>query len=165
MYIFAVALQDGTWHHEKSYSPERAHRADKFCAATRTSTVRIVPVSSFCCVATVRGSVRLEVVGRERSSMPCQVHLLATVEAEVVGPHRLSRSRSRPDRMRRSERNDALGASGRSPPRPGLAHGARHDYELSGVRRGHHESSFGPTPLDTHAANKESRCPQNVDCW
>lgn len=28
MYIFAVALQDGTWHHVKSYSPERAQRAD-----------------------------------------------------------------------------------------------------------------------------------------
>jgi 2-methylcitrate dehydratase len=28
MYIFAVALQDGTWHHVDSYSPERAQRAD-----------------------------------------------------------------------------------------------------------------------------------------
>ncbi|MFZ0907316.1 MAG: 2-methylcitrate dehydratase PrpD [Mycobacterium sp.] len=27
-YIFAVAMQDGTWHHEHSYAPERAHRAD-----------------------------------------------------------------------------------------------------------------------------------------
>ncbi|MEE6137382.1 2-methylcitrate dehydratase PrpD [Mycobacterium sp. 050128] len=27
-YIFAVALQDGSWHHERSYAPERAHRAD-----------------------------------------------------------------------------------------------------------------------------------------
>jgi 2-methylcitrate dehydratase len=26
MYIFAVALEDGTWHHERSYAPERAHR-------------------------------------------------------------------------------------------------------------------------------------------
>ena len=26
MYIFAVALQDGTWHHERSYAPERAQR-------------------------------------------------------------------------------------------------------------------------------------------
>ncbi len=26
MYIFAVALEDGVWHHEKSYSKERAHR-------------------------------------------------------------------------------------------------------------------------------------------
>lgn len=26
MYIFAVALEDGTWHHVKSYSPERAKR-------------------------------------------------------------------------------------------------------------------------------------------
>ncbi|MFG1780868.1 2-methylcitrate dehydratase PrpD [Rhodococcus oryzae] len=28
MYIFAVALQDGTWHHERSYALERAQRAD-----------------------------------------------------------------------------------------------------------------------------------------
>ncbi len=28
MYIFAVALQDGAWHHVESYSPERANRAD-----------------------------------------------------------------------------------------------------------------------------------------
>ncbi len=27
-YIFAVALQDGTWHHARSYAPERAHRPD-----------------------------------------------------------------------------------------------------------------------------------------
>ncbi len=28
MYIFAVALQDGSWHHVKSYTAERANRAD-----------------------------------------------------------------------------------------------------------------------------------------
>lgn len=28
MYIFAVALQDGAWHHVDSYTPERANRAD-----------------------------------------------------------------------------------------------------------------------------------------
>ena len=27
-YIFAVALQDGTWHHQRSYAPERAQRPD-----------------------------------------------------------------------------------------------------------------------------------------
>ncbi len=27
-YIFAVAIQDGSWHHEKSYTPERAQRPD-----------------------------------------------------------------------------------------------------------------------------------------
>ncbi|OIK02526.1 2-methylcitrate dehydratase [Streptomyces sp. MUSC 14] len=27
-YIFAVALQDGTWHHERSYAPERAGRPE-----------------------------------------------------------------------------------------------------------------------------------------
>ncbi|MBJ8343377.1 2-methylcitrate dehydratase PrpD [Antrihabitans sp. YC2-6] len=28
MYIFAVALQDGEWHHHRSYAPERAQRPD-----------------------------------------------------------------------------------------------------------------------------------------
>ena len=28
MYIFAVALEDGGWHHEKSYAPERAGRPE-----------------------------------------------------------------------------------------------------------------------------------------
>jgi 2-methylcitrate dehydratase len=28
MYIFAVALQDGSWHHVRSYAPERAQRKD-----------------------------------------------------------------------------------------------------------------------------------------
>ena len=28
MYIFAVALQDGEWHHVRSYAPERAKRED-----------------------------------------------------------------------------------------------------------------------------------------
>jgi 2-methylcitrate dehydratase len=28
MYIFTVALEDGFWHHEKSYAPERAHRPE-----------------------------------------------------------------------------------------------------------------------------------------
>lgn len=28
MYIFAIALQDGRWHHERSYAPERAKRPD-----------------------------------------------------------------------------------------------------------------------------------------
>ncbi|MDX1871901.1 2-methylcitrate dehydratase PrpD [Mycolicibacterium sp. 120266] len=38
-YIFAVALQDGTWHHERSYAPERAHRADTIDLWNKISTV------------------------------------------------------------------------------------------------------------------------------
>ncbi len=38
-YIFAVALQDGTWHHEHSYTPERAHRADTVELWHKISTV------------------------------------------------------------------------------------------------------------------------------
>ncbi|WP_445163913.1 2-methylcitrate dehydratase PrpD [Mycobacterium sp. Dal123C01] len=37
-YIFAVALQDGTWHHERSYAPERAHRADTLDLWHKVST-------------------------------------------------------------------------------------------------------------------------------
>lgn len=39
MYIFAVALQDGTWHHERSYAPERAHRPDTIELWRKISTV------------------------------------------------------------------------------------------------------------------------------
>ncbi|OBK99622.1 2-methylcitrate dehydratase PrpD [Mycobacterium sp. 1165178.9] len=39
MYIFAVALQDGTWHHERSYAPERAHRPDTIELWRKVSTV------------------------------------------------------------------------------------------------------------------------------
>ncbi len=28
MYILAVALEDGAWHHERSYAPERARRPE-----------------------------------------------------------------------------------------------------------------------------------------
>jgi 2-methylcitrate dehydratase len=38
-YIFAVALQDGTWHHERSYAPERAHRANTIDLWHKISTV------------------------------------------------------------------------------------------------------------------------------
>ena len=38
-YIFAVALQDGSWHHERSYSTERAHRPDTVALWQKISTV------------------------------------------------------------------------------------------------------------------------------
>ncbi len=38
-YIFAVALQDGSWHHERSYTPERAHRPDTVELWRKISTV------------------------------------------------------------------------------------------------------------------------------
>jgi len=39
MYIFAVALQDGGWHHERSYAPERANRPDTVALWHKISTV------------------------------------------------------------------------------------------------------------------------------
>ncbi len=39
MYIFAVALQDGFWHHVKSYAPERAKRTDTVSLWHKISTV------------------------------------------------------------------------------------------------------------------------------
>jgi len=39
MYIFAVALQDGIWHHVKSYLPERAARPDTVALWHKISTV------------------------------------------------------------------------------------------------------------------------------
>ena len=38
-YIFAVALQDGTWDHEASYAPERAGRADTVALWKKITTV------------------------------------------------------------------------------------------------------------------------------
>ncbi|OBI86753.1 2-methylcitrate dehydratase PrpD [Mycobacterium asiaticum] len=38
MYIFAVALQDGAWHHERSYAPERARRPDTVALWQKIST-------------------------------------------------------------------------------------------------------------------------------
>jgi 2-methylcitrate dehydratase len=38
-YIFAVALQDGSWHHERSYTSERAHRRDTVELWRKISTV------------------------------------------------------------------------------------------------------------------------------
>jgi 2-methylcitrate dehydratase len=38
MYIFAVALQDGSWHHERSYAPERAARPDTVALWNKVST-------------------------------------------------------------------------------------------------------------------------------
>jgi 2-methylcitrate dehydratase len=38
-YIFAVALQDGTWHHEASYTAERASRPDTVALWRKISTV------------------------------------------------------------------------------------------------------------------------------
>lgn len=39
MYIFAVALEDGSWHHVRSYSPERAHRPETIALWRKISTV------------------------------------------------------------------------------------------------------------------------------
>ena len=39
MYIFAVALEDGEWHHVKSYAPERAQRPDTVRLWRKISTV------------------------------------------------------------------------------------------------------------------------------
>ena len=39
MYIFAVALEDGGWHHEHSYAPERANRPQTVALWHRISTV------------------------------------------------------------------------------------------------------------------------------
>ncbi|MHA1108902.1 MAG: MmgE/PrpD family protein, partial [Alphaproteobacteria bacterium] len=38
MYIFAVALQDGEWHHVRSYAPERARRPDTVALWHKIST-------------------------------------------------------------------------------------------------------------------------------
>ncbi|WP_265975430.1 MmgE/PrpD family protein [Brucella intermedia] len=39
MYIFAVALEDGGWHHERSYAPERARRSETVALWHKITTV------------------------------------------------------------------------------------------------------------------------------
>ncbi|MFT6715800.1 MAG: 2-methylcitrate dehydratase, partial [Saprospiraceae bacterium] len=39
MYIFTVALQDGKWHHEHSYSPQRAQREDTVALWQKITTI------------------------------------------------------------------------------------------------------------------------------
>ncbi len=39
MYIFAVALEDGEWHHVRSYTPERAHRSSTVALWGKIRTV------------------------------------------------------------------------------------------------------------------------------
>lgn len=39
MYCFAVALEDGVWHHEKSYAPERAQRPETVTLWQKITTV------------------------------------------------------------------------------------------------------------------------------
>ncbi|MGE6786635.1 MmgE/PrpD family protein [Ensifer adhaerens] len=39
MYIFAVALEDGGWHHERSYAPERANRPETVALWHKIGTV------------------------------------------------------------------------------------------------------------------------------
>jgi 2-methylcitrate dehydratase len=39
MYIFAVALEDAAWHHEESYSSERAHRPETLALWRKVRTV------------------------------------------------------------------------------------------------------------------------------
>tara|TARA_R100000005_G_scaffold88747_1_gene58808 strand:- start:2657 stop:4201 length:1545 start_codon:yes stop_codon:yes gene_type:complete len=39
MYIFAVALEDGGWHHERSYAPERAQRPETVALWRKVSTL------------------------------------------------------------------------------------------------------------------------------
>jgi 2-methylcitrate dehydratase len=39
MYILAVALEDGVWHHERSYTAERAHRPDTLALWKKIRTV------------------------------------------------------------------------------------------------------------------------------
>ncbi len=39
MYIFAVALEDGGWHHERSYAPERASRDSTIALWRKISTI------------------------------------------------------------------------------------------------------------------------------
>lgn len=84
MYLFAVALQDGVWHHERSYAPERAHRADTIELWQKTSTAEVPSVES----AETPFGVRAEVTMRGGEVI---VDELTVADAHPAGAHPFER--------------------------------------------------------------------------
>jgi len=97
MYIFAVALQDGRWHHTDSYTPERASRPDTVrlwrCVETREDpewTRRYHSIDP----ATKAFGARVEILFEDGSRIEDQ---LAIADAHPLGANPFSR----PDYIRK----------------------------------------------------------------
>lgn len=84
MYLFAVALQDGVWHHERSYAPERAHRPDTIELWQKISTADVPSIDS----ADTPFGVRVEVT---MGSGEVIVDELAVADAHPAGTHPFER--------------------------------------------------------------------------
>ncbi|MCF6385663.1 MmgE/PrpD family protein [Mycobacterium sp. MBM] len=84
MYLFAVALQDGVWHHERSYAPERAHRPDTIELWQKISTAKVPSIDS----ADTPLGVRVEVT---MGSGEMIVDELAVADAHPAGAHPFER--------------------------------------------------------------------------
>lgn len=84
MYLFAVALQDGVWHHERSYAPDRTHRPDTIELWQKISTAD-VPSIDF---ADTPFGVRAEVT---MGSGEVIVDELAVADAHPAGAHPFER--------------------------------------------------------------------------
>lgn len=78
MYLFAVALQDGVWHHERSYASERASRSDTIELRQKISTVGVHSIDS----AETPFGIRAEVTMRSGEVI---VDELAVADAHPAG--------------------------------------------------------------------------------
>jgi len=81
MYLFAVALEDGQWHHERSYTCERAHRPETVALWRSISTVETAGVQA----CTVRAVITLR-------SGEVIVDELAVAHAHPAGAHPFTRN-------------------------------------------------------------------------
>lgn len=97
MYIFAVALEDGRWHHVDSYTPERANRPDTVrlwrCIETREDPEWTRRYNSIDPARKAFGA-RVEILFEDGSTMEDQ---LAVADAHPLG----AKPFSRPDYIRK----------------------------------------------------------------
>ncbi|XJF15895.1 MmgE/PrpD family protein [Mycobacterium sp. AMU20-3851] len=84
MYVFAVALQDGVWHHERSYASERARRSDTIELRKKISTVGVQSIDS----AETPFGIRADVTMRNGEVI---VDELAVAHAHPAGAHPFGR--------------------------------------------------------------------------
>jgi 2-methylcitrate dehydratase len=84
MYLFAVALQDGVWHHERSYASERAHRPDTIELWQKISTAEVQSIDS----AEAAFGIRADVTMRSGEVI---VDELVVADAHPGGAHPFER--------------------------------------------------------------------------
>ena len=146
MYIFAVALQDGGWHHERSYAPERARRARHGRAVAQDLRPSRIPSG--------RGATTATIPTKRRSAAASSITLKdgsghRATRWRVADAHPSARGRSsaaglRPEVPRRWPKASIAGAEqdrflGRSSRLAELKAGELAGLNFTVVRSGRHE--------------------------